>query len=232
MCSSGVEWLTDSPSTSRWIYSYRKRRRNPEDVAEGSDEDEEDEEESEEEESAEEEPAAAAGSSTTPAQELSRADRKALKKKQGKKEQKGSDDEDDDDDEDLINPNHVAKKLTISDIGAPREMSRREREQKEKQEAKERYMKVSLFSVQLRSQLIWTSSCSCTLLARRTRPRRTLLASPRFARTVRRLLQGAKLRLRVCFSFARVTITHSDHTPTAKADEIKAKEAAQKQRRG
>ena len=66
--------------------------------------------------------------------------------------------DEEDDETDLINPNHVSKKLTISDIGAPRELSRRERcvhtshchwslltpnsEEEEKREAKERYMKV------------------------------------------------------------------------------------------
>ena len=34
---------------------------------------------------------------------------------------------DDDEDEDLINPNHVEKKLNISDLGKDRELSRRER---------------------------------------------------------------------------------------------------------
>jgi hypothetical protein len=97
------------------------RRRTPAGITEDSGEEgEEEEEEEEEEESSEEE------TTTT--------------KKGGG--QKADDDESEEDDTDLINPNHVAKKLTISDIGAPREMSRREREQKEKQEAKERYMKV------------------------------------------------------------------------------------------
>jgi len=38
-----------------------------------------------------------------------------------------------------VNPNHLTKKLNISDLSAPRELTRREREQKEKQEAKDRY---------------------------------------------------------------------------------------------
>ncbi|KAI0287880.1 casein kinase substrate phosphoprotein PP28-domain-containing protein [Russula brevipes] len=42
----------------------------------------------------------------------------------------------------LVNPNHVTKKLNISDLGAPRELTRREREQKEKHEAKDRYWKL------------------------------------------------------------------------------------------
>ncbi|KAF7326688.1 PP28 domain-containing protein [Mycena venus] len=100
------------------------------------DSDEEEEEESEEEESEEEAPA---GGSAQP--ELSRAERKELKKKQAAaKAAKAEDGEEED--EDLINPNHVGKKLNISDLGAPRELSRREREQKEKQEAKDRYWKL------------------------------------------------------------------------------------------
>jgi len=50
--------------------------------------------------------------------------------------------EDGDVDEDLINPNHVQQKMTISDLNTPREPTRREREQKEKQQAKERYRKL------------------------------------------------------------------------------------------
>ena len=37
------------------------------------------------------------------------------------------DEEEEGDDGDLINPNHVTKKLNISDLSAPRELSRRER---------------------------------------------------------------------------------------------------------
>ncbi|KAJ7146137.1 casein kinase substrate phosphoprotein PP28-domain-containing protein [Mycena epipterygia] len=104
---------------------------------EGSDEESEEEEE-EEEESEEEEPAA--GGSAEPQPELSRAERKELKKKQAAAKQGQGSDED----EDLINPNHVGKKMNISDLGAPRELSRREREQKEKQDAKDRYWKLHL----------------------------------------------------------------------------------------
>ncbi|KAF8192727.1 casein kinase substrate phosphoprotein PP28-domain-containing protein [Mycena galopus ATCC 62051] len=112
-----------------------------------SDDDSDEEEESSEEESSEEEPAPAGGSSATAQPEMSRTERRELKKKQaaakaGKKV--GADGEEEDDDEDLINPNHVTKKLNISDLGATRELSRREREQKEKQEAKDRYWKLHL----------------------------------------------------------------------------------------
>ncbi|KAJ7080000.1 casein kinase substrate phosphoprotein PP28-domain-containing protein [Mycena belliarum] len=100
------------------------------------DSDDSEEEESEEEESEEEETPAGGSSEAQP--ELSRAERKELKKKQAAAKLAQADPED----EDLINPNHVGKKLNISDLGAPRELSRREREQKEKQDAKDRYWKL------------------------------------------------------------------------------------------
>ncbi|KAJ7701509.1 casein kinase substrate phosphoprotein PP28-domain-containing protein [Mycena rosella] len=121
---NGTAVSTDKPRTRRGM-----------DAEEGSD-DESDEEEEEEEESEEEEAPAAGGSEAQP--EMSRAERKELKKKQGAAKQAQEDPED----EDLINPNHVGKKMNISDLGAPRELSRREREQKEKQDAKDRYWKL------------------------------------------------------------------------------------------
>lgn len=70
-----------------------------------------------------------AGGAAAGQPELTRAERRALKKKQGAKKPGagGEDEEEEEDESDLINPNHVTKKLTISDIGAPRELSRRER---------------------------------------------------------------------------------------------------------
>ena len=38
-----------------------------------------------------------------------------------------ADEEVDEEDADLINPNHVTKKMTISDLGSSRELTRRER---------------------------------------------------------------------------------------------------------
>jgi len=71
-------------------------------------------------------------------------------KKQGKvketakaKKEGGSGEENSDEDDDLINPNHVQKKLTISDLAKPRELSRKEREAKEAKEKQDRYWKVS-----------------------------------------------------------------------------------------
>jgi hypothetical protein len=67
---------------------------------------------------------------------MTRAERKALKKKTAEdkrnaalgKKPKGDGDDDEDDDEDLVNPNRGAqKRLNISDLSAPRELSRRER---------------------------------------------------------------------------------------------------------
>ncbi|KAF7978193.1 hypothetical protein HWV62_1406 [Athelia sp. TMB] len=117
-------------------------RRKKDDADEDSDEDSEEEEE-EEEESSEEE--AAPSASAEP--EMTRAERREMKKKQNAKAQpkkKGSDDEEEDDDEDLINPNHVTKKLNITDLGKDRELTRREREEKEKADAKDRYWKLHL----------------------------------------------------------------------------------------
>ncbi|KII90130.1 hypothetical protein PLICRDRAFT_40331 [Plicaturopsis crispa FD-325 SS-3] len=102
-----------------------------------SDEDSDEEEESSEEESEEEE--APAGSNGVQEVEMSRAERRDLKKKQAAERQKLEEE-----DPDLINPNHVEKKLNISDLGAPRELSRREKEQKDKQDAKDRYWKLHL----------------------------------------------------------------------------------------
>ncbi|KAH9837701.1 casein kinase substrate phosphoprotein PP28-domain-containing protein [Rhodofomes roseus] len=106
------------------------------------DEESDEESEEEEEEESEEEPAEAT-SSNQPQQELTRAERRELKKKKGQQKQDGEEDEDSDQDPLLANPNIAAgKKLAISDIGAPRELTRRERDEKEKKEAKERYWKL------------------------------------------------------------------------------------------
>lgn len=96
-----------------------------------SDDDEEEEEEEEDEDEDEEE---GKDPSTV---ELTRAERRELKKKQGDErankagDGKGTNDGGDgdgNDGEDLIsNPNHVTKKLNISDLSAPRELTRRER---------------------------------------------------------------------------------------------------------
>ncbi|KAG1733716.1 casein kinase substrate phosphoprotein PP28-domain-containing protein [Suillus lakei] len=99
---------------------------------EEEDEDDDDEEDEDEE--------GASGSAAQP--ELSRVERKALKKKQA--DQKQPVEGESDTDADLINPNHVEKKMNISDLGAPRELTRREREAKEKQDAKDRYWKLHL----------------------------------------------------------------------------------------
>jgi len=44
----------------------------------------------------------------------------------------------------LINPNHVQEKMNISDLNTPRELTRREREKKEKDDAKDKYWKLHL----------------------------------------------------------------------------------------
>ncbi|KAG8215171.1 hypothetical protein J3R82DRAFT_8682, partial [Butyriboletus roseoflavus] len=103
--------------------------------------DEEDEEEDEEDEEVEV-VVDAAGTSATAQPELTRVERRELKKKQTaeKQAQKQGIDENDED-ADLINPNHVERKLNISDLGSS-ELTRKEREAKEKQEAKDRYWKL------------------------------------------------------------------------------------------
>ncbi|KAF5326521.1 hypothetical protein D9611_001056 [Ephemerocybe angulata] len=106
---------------------------------EDSDEEDEDESGSGEEEESEEE----ADDPNKP--ELTRAERKALKKKQAdEKKAAAAAAEGNSEDDDLINPNHVTKALKISDLGSSRELSRREREEKEKKDAKERYWKLHL----------------------------------------------------------------------------------------
>ncbi|QRV95766.1 casein kinase substrate phosphoprotein PP28 protein [Ceratobasidium sp. AG-Ba] len=123
----------------------RKKQQEGEEEDDSEEEEEEEEEEDDEEEGEEEE----GGSEAKP--EMSRAERKALKKKQGGKQKaggistikEGGSGEDSQDDLDLINPNRgPMKNLSISDINAPRELTRREREAKEAKEAKERYWKL------------------------------------------------------------------------------------------
>src|ERR1700729_2940599 len=87
----------------------------------GDSEEQSEEEEEEESEEEEEEDTAAAGGSNQP--EVSRAECRELKKKQAAAKQ-GSDE---DEDKDLINTNHVEKKLNIADLGKDRQLSRRER---------------------------------------------------------------------------------------------------------
>ena len=82
--------------------------------------------EEEEEEEEEEEDGGGEPSSKTGEPELNRVERRELKKKQAKATE-GADDEDEDEDELLVNPNHVSKKLNISDLSAPRQLTRRER---------------------------------------------------------------------------------------------------------
>ncbi|KAF9648135.1 hypothetical protein BDM02DRAFT_3073977, partial [Thelephora ganbajun] len=73
---------------------------------------------------------------------LDRADRKALKKQGKKKEVVEKEDEDKDEDPLLANPNRMVGRMKIKDLGTPREPTRKEREVKERAEAKGRYMKL------------------------------------------------------------------------------------------
>ena len=144
-----------------WFHFCRNYRKNKDE--DDDDDSEEEEEDSEEEEESEDEQPTPAGqprddgpreSAARP--EMTRAERREMKKKRAQAKQQedgekdkdkedGEEEEEDDDDTDLVNPNHVTKKLGLSSLGgsgAPRELSRREREQKEKKEAAERYWKV------------------------------------------------------------------------------------------
>ncbi|RDB23881.1 heat- and acid-stable phosphoprotein [Hypsizygus marmoreus] len=121
------------------IYNRRGPRKNDDDD-EASEEESEEEEDSSEEDESEDEAAPGVGGSKAPEPELSRVERRELKKKQAAQKQAAL--AEDDEDADLINPNRVERKLNISDLGAPRELSRREREQKEKADAKDRYWKL------------------------------------------------------------------------------------------
>ncbi|KIM53262.1 hypothetical protein SCLCIDRAFT_32021 [Scleroderma citrinum Foug A] len=129
--SKNLELNEDGTAVS--VDKSRHQQRDSESGSDDSDEEHEDQIEEEEEESGDEGDAG-------PTAGLSRDERRALKKHQAQEKfQKQQKEEEED--PDLINPNHVQKKLTISDIGS-REPTRREREAKEKQEAKDRYWKL------------------------------------------------------------------------------------------
>ena len=102
------------------------RRRNAQEDDEDDDDDEEEEEDDDDEDEDEEgdDPPSVPGEP-----ELTRAERRELKKKQAaEKDAKGATEDGDGDEDDLIaNPNRITKKLNISDLSAPREMTRRER---------------------------------------------------------------------------------------------------------
>jgi hypothetical protein len=114
-------------------FSSLPSRRGAQDEEDSDDGDEEVEDEDEDEDEEEDEE----GEGGVAGPELSRAERRELKKKQAAKEGKrgeGADDghdddggEDEDEDELIANPNRVTKKLNISDLSAPRELTRRER---------------------------------------------------------------------------------------------------------
>ena len=94
-----------------------------EEEEEDGDDEEEDDDDDDDDDDEEGDPSSAAGGP-----ELTRAERRELKKKQAaEKANKAGEDGDGDDDDLLVNPNHVTKKLNISDLSAPRELTRRER---------------------------------------------------------------------------------------------------------
>ncbi|KAF8259724.1 casein kinase substrate phosphoprotein PP28-domain-containing protein [Lactarius quietus] len=90
--------------------------------------DEEEEDEDEEDEDDDDDDDDEAGLSAAPGDpELSRVERRELKKKQAAEQAAKAEGEDGDEDDLLVNPNRVTKKLNISDLSAPRELTRRER---------------------------------------------------------------------------------------------------------
>lgn len=165
------------------IHHLSSRRREGSDDESGSGSEEEDEEE--EESSEEDDDDGLGGGKSTQEPELTRAERKALKKQQGNKEKAkqkkkdggDEDDEESEDDSDLVNPNREMKRLNISDLSSPRQLSRKERsgvlplyphscltfprEAKEKQEAKDRYWKVrsTISSTSLSDSACTASRC-------------------------------------------------------------------------
>jgi len=124
-------------SADKWT----PRGKNKVEEEEESDEEESEEEEFEEEESEEE---ATGGTSQAQQPELTRAQRKQMKKDKKQVGQKDDESEEDADQDPLFaNPNiAVGKKMDISSLSAPRELSRRERDEKAAKEAKERYWKL------------------------------------------------------------------------------------------
>jgi len=117
----------------------KEGKKEEEDDDEDEDEDEEEEEEDEEEDEEEGEDVEVEVPEGSAKPELSRAERRELKKQAEKLKSSEAKALAEAEDEDLINPNHVAKKLTISDLGKDRPLSRKEREQKEKRDAQVHY---------------------------------------------------------------------------------------------
>ncbi|KAF8438430.1 casein kinase substrate phosphoprotein PP28-domain-containing protein [Boletus edulis BED1] len=143
----GRSFSRDMDLDQNGIAVSRATLRKKQDDSDDKDEDEDalqEEEEEDDDDEEEDEEENAADSSAAPQPGLTRTERRELKKKQAaeKQAQKQGIDEDDED-ADLINPNHVEKKLTISDLGSI-QLTRKEREVKEKQEAKDRYWKLHL----------------------------------------------------------------------------------------
>ncbi|THH04501.1 hypothetical protein EW146_g10162 [Bondarzewia mesenterica] len=134
--------------------SMDRRRRDKDEDSEDDSEEKEEEEESEDEDDG-------PSSGLHNESELSRLERKELKRKQAALKSAEDGEEEEEEDELLVNPNRVTKKMTISELNEPRQLTRRERfifsgksvflgtdrltrEVKEKQEAKDRYWKLHL----------------------------------------------------------------------------------------
>jgi len=123
LASRGGAYPARSHSTNRIKLNILRTRRPRKINEEGGEDEEEDEEEEEEEEEESEEEGSDEAEGEGAGSELTRTERRDLKKKQAA--QKAKDEEEED--PDLINPNHVTKKMNISDLNSPRELTRRER---------------------------------------------------------------------------------------------------------
>jgi hypothetical protein len=105
--------------------------------------------------------------------EIPRAERRELKKKQAASKPGANEDGDgggDDGDDLIANPNHLTKKLNISDLSAPRELTRRER-----YVPKPRVPYTCPYSNALRSHYASFFSILCTGSRRRRRRPRSVI---------------------------------------------------------
>jgi hypothetical protein len=109
-----------------YLLPHSPRRRALDEVDEDDDDDDDDDDDEEEDSEEEDEEDEDGEPSSVPGQpELSRAERRELKKKQAAEQSVKA--EGDGEDDLAANPNRLTKKLNISDLAAPRELTRRER---------------------------------------------------------------------------------------------------------
>ncbi|KAI0028735.1 casein kinase substrate phosphoprotein PP28-domain-containing protein [Vararia minispora EC-137] len=143
----------DENGTAVSVDRRRRGQQDDDDGDEDEDEDEDDEEENGGDEIDDGDDDGEGVVPTTSQPEITRQERKELKRKQAQEkvrakqpastlEEEEEEEDDEDEDEMLVNPNRIVKKMNISDLNEPRQLSRREREAKEKKEAQEKYWKL------------------------------------------------------------------------------------------